>query len=54
MQISEDFKDACVLFRSGEITLDQLFMGMTPEDFKLVGYTSDEEIKVKMLAPTKL
>jgi thymidylate synthase len=35
-------------------SLDSIFGYMQIEDFKLVGYTSDEAIKVKMLAPKEL
>jgi len=31
--------------------IDSIFNEYTIKDFKLVGYTSDEEIKVEMLAP---
>lgn len=35
-------------------SLDETLEGLTPQDFRLRGYTSDDAIKVKMLAPTKL
>lgn len=54
MRGSLAFRDNCKLFRESKMSLDELFNSMAPKDFILDGYTSDEEIKVKMLAPTKL
>jgi thymidylate synthase len=36
------------------VNIDKVFYNYSIKDFKLVGYTSDEEIKVEMLAPTEL
>ncbi len=35
------------------LDIDEVFDNYKISDFKLIGYTSDEEIKVEMLAPTK-
>lgn len=51
---SENFKIQCKDFREGKLTLDELFQAMSIDSFKLKGYTSDEEIKVEMLAPKEL
>ncbi len=32
-------------------SIDSIFSEYEIKDFKLIGYTSDEEIKVEMLAP---
>ena len=36
------------------VNIDAVFSNYTIKDFQLVGYTSDEEIKVEMLAPKEL
>ena len=38
-------------FEHGNKTMDEIFDAMKISDFKLVGYSSDKEIKVEMLAP---
>lgn len=35
------------------VLIDTIFNNFTTKDFKLIGYTSDEEIKVEMLAPNE-
>jgi thymidylate synthase len=36
------------------VNIDTVFANYSINDFKLVGYTSDEEIKVEMLAPKEI
>jgi len=36
------------------VSIDTMFANYSIKDFKLVGYTSDEEIKVDMLAPKEI
>jgi hypothetical protein len=52
LEVSQEFKDLCQLFRENQITLDVLFNLMSIDMFKL-GYTSDKAISVEMLAPIK-
>jgi hypothetical protein len=53
LEVSQEFKDLCQLFRENQITLDVLFNLMSIDMFKLSGYTSDKAISVEMLAPIK-
>jgi hypothetical protein len=54
LEVSQEFKDLCQLFRENQITLDVLFNLMSIDMFKLSGYTSDKAISVEMLAPIKI
>jgi hypothetical protein len=40
LEVSQEFKDLCQLFRENQITLDVLFNLMSIDMFKLSGYTS--------------
>jgi hypothetical protein len=51
LEVSQEFKDLCQLFRENQITLDVLFNLMSIDMFS--GYTSDKAISVEMLAPIK-
>jgi len=44
--------DVVIDFDNGDLTPDEIFNNYEVSNFKLVGYTSDSNIKVEMLAPT--